>query len=251
MKRGTLSGDFTFIVLASIFSFSAFLLLHEFFGREINNFTIEILAAVLGSVIVVASMVIMLRLQAQQDKEREFSSTLFESKLEIYERLLATLFEADDDNRISKDEVQDVENQIGVACLVANRDLVSMFAQFTYQFKIYGVLYFRSMTEVQRQHFARFVENEVTQEPFVSLLAYGKQGLDVNPKTNPEAYFLSLDELIQGIRSDLAVVEGNIRHSVEHFVSVGYDQFRMIKDPNMVDDEQPVTQFVMTSGETG
>lgn len=231
-------GDYIFIVLAIVFSFSAFMLLHEFFGRDINNFTIEILAAVLGSVIIVASMAIMLRLQAKQDKEREFSSTLFERKLQIYEKLLATIFEADDDNRISKSEVQNVENQIGVACLVANEDLVSIFAQFTYQFKIYGVLYFRSMTTDQREHFIQFIEHEITKDKFDSRLAFGKQYLRVDPQTNPEAYFLSLDELIQGVRSDLAVVEGDIRRSVEHFVRFGYDQFRIMKTPNIVDESQ-------------
>lgn len=238
MKQKKNLGDYIFIILAIIFSFSAFILLHEFFGRDISNFTIEILAAVLGSVIVVASMAIMLRLQAKQDKEREFSSTLFERKLQIYEKLLATIFEADDDNRISKSEVQEVENQIGVACLVANEELVSMFAQFTYQFKIYGVLYFRSMTDDQREHFIRFVAYAITKDKHTSRLAFNKHNLGIDPHSDPEAFFLSLDELIQGVRSDLAVVEGDIKRSVENFVQFGYDHFRMMKEPNIVDMSQ-------------
>ena len=237
MKKHKGLGDFIFIILAIIFTFSAFALLHEFFSRDINNFTTEILAAVLGSVIIVASMAIVLRLQAKQDKEREFSSTLFELKLQLYEKLLSTIFQADDDNLISKEEVQNVENQIGVACLVANEDLVSIFSQFTYQLKVYGVLYFRSLTKIQRDHFTKFVEHDLTKNHVASHLAFNKQVLEAVPKTDPEAYFLSLDELMQGIRSDLAVVEGDIKQSVEHFVSVSYDQFKMMKNPNMVDDE--------------
>ena len=240
MKQNNHHGDTIFIISVIIFSLTAFMLLHEFFGRDINSFTTEILAAALGSVIVVASMVVMLRLQAKQDQEREFSSTVFERKLRLYEQLLATIFKADDDNRITKDEVQDVENQIGVACLVANKDLVSIFAQFTYQFKVYGVLYFRSLTEAQREHFAHFVERELTKERCDSHLAFSKQHLKVTPQADLEAYFLSLDELIQGIRSDLAVVEGDISRNVEHFVRIGYDQLKMMKEPNIVDvDQEP------------
>jgi len=235
MRKNKNIGDIIFIMLAIIFSSSAFILLHEFFSRDINNFTLEILSAVLGSVIVVTSMVIMLRLQTKQDKEREFSIALFERKLQIYEKLLDTIFKADDDNIISKDEVQDIENQIGVACLVANEDLVSMFAQFIYQFKVYGVLYFRSLTKAQCKHFTKFVENEIIKERFFSRLAFNKQDCKVDPQMDPEAYFLSLDELIQGIRSDLAVVEGDIRRSVEHFVRISYNQFKIMKVPNIVD----------------
>jgi hypothetical protein len=132
--------------------------------------------------------------------------------------------------------MEDVENQIGVACLVANEDLVSMFAQFTYQFKVYGVLYFRSMSEMQKSHFIEFVEREIKKEAIDSRLAFKKHHIEIDPKVEPEVYFLSLDDLLQGIRNDLAVVEGDIKRSVEHFVRIGYDQFRMMKDPNIVDN---------------
>jgi len=235
MKHDVKLGEVIIIVLAILLSLSAFMALHEFFNKDLNNFTAEILAAVFGSVIIVASMTVMLRLQSTQEKEREFSSTLFERKLQIYEDLLATIFKADDDNLISKEEIQHIENQIGVACLVANEHLVSMFSQFTYQFKIYGVLYFRSMVKTQQKHFIEFVENEVPKSLHESHLAFNKHAIKANPREEPEEYFLSLDELIQGIRADLAVVEGDIKRSVEQFVRIGYDQFKLMKDPNVVD----------------
>ncbi len=235
MKQNKRKRDILFVSLAIAFSLSAFLLLHEFFNRELNNYTIEILAAALGSVIVVASMAIMLRLQAQQEKEREYATTLFERKLQIYEKLLMTIFKTDDDNLISREEIQEVENQIGLACLMANEELVSSFTQFIYQFKIYGVLYFRSMARSQIDHFVASIERAKETEHTETFIASRKHVIVDLPKDNPQAYFLSLDEIIQGIREDLDVVEGNIQHNIENFVSVAYDQHKMMRNPNIVE----------------
>ena len=53
--------------------------------------------------------------------------------------------------------------------------------------------------------------------------------------SNYRDYFLSLDELIQGMRSDLAVVTGNIQSEVENFVLLKYDSKGIIASPNIVD----------------
>jgi hypothetical protein len=234
------NGDLGLIALSIIFSISAFLMLHEFFDKNISNFTIEILAAILGSVVVVGSTAIILRFQAQQEKETIFSSSLFERKLQIYESLLMSIFMADDDNRVTREEVLDIENKIGLACLVANADLVSVFSQFTYQFKIYGVLYRRSMAENQINHYAEFVKIELAKDKNHSKLAFSKYIRDRldNPTSQNivDAYFISLDDLIQEIRNDLAVVKGDIQHCLEHFVSISYDQHKMMKNPNLVDE---------------
>ena len=46
MKQNNKRSEFIFIVLAILFSLSAFMLLHEFFSRDLNNFTLEILSVV-------------------------------------------------------------------------------------------------------------------------------------------------------------------------------------------------------------
>jgi len=230
-------GDYIFIILSILFTVSVFALLHEMFNRNINNFTNEILAAVLGSIIIVASMAIMLRIEARQEREKEFSGTLFQHKIQIYEKLLKAIFEADDDNVITKGEVQKIENLVGMACMVANEDLVSRLSQFIYQFKVYGVMYFRSMTTTQKEHFIALIEQEVKKEEEVSVLAFEKHALEVDVRKNPEAYFLSLDELIQGIRNDLSVVDGDIRQSVEHFVRINYNEFGFMEIPSIVDGQ--------------
>lgn len=219
-----------------------FLLIQYFFigdmmrmAETISPLVFELFAAVMGSILTVTAMALMMKAQSQQDKEKEFSARVFEKKLELYQELLNTLFLIDDDDLIEKQEVQEVENQIGVCCLVANVDLVSLFAQYLYQLKIYGVLYFRSMTPKQLDNFREFVIKEKKKSLEHSKLANHKHLIGNSPEGNEFEYFVSLDEFIQGIRDDLAVVQGNVKFDVEHFVRTPIDKYNLFKNPNNVD----------------
>ncbi len=200
-----------------------------------SDLAFELMAAVMGSIVTVAAMAIMMKVQIQQDKEREFSTQLFEKKIDIYERLLQLIFTMDDDGTIQREEIQAIENHIGSAALVANRDLVSSFAQFLYQLKVYGVMYFRNMTPKQLEHFKAFVTEEQAKTLEKSKLANHIHQLELPIQGNEINYFLSLDDFIQGLRADLAVVEGDVKHDIEHFVRTPIDQFKLFKNPNNVD----------------
>ena len=227
--------DYIFIILVTIFGFSIFVFFERTFIESLSVFTQAILSAVLGSIIITASMVIMMRFQTRVDKEKEFSSTLFERKLLIYEKLLSLIFEMDDDNIISKNEVQDIENHIGLACLVANQNLVSMFSQFLVQLKFYGVLYCRSMTDRQKEHFRDLIDSELKKNKSESFLYDQKKLISLKKNSEIDIYFLSLDQLIQEIRKDLSVVEGDVQSCIEHFIMYPYDKYNMVKNPNYVD----------------
>ena len=206
------------------------------FGEQVNPFIYEFYAGILGSVITVAAMTVVVRLQSQHDKQREFSSRLFEKKIELYSDLLSAIFTIDDDNIITMQETQNIETKVGNACLVASAPLVSTMSQFVYQLKIYGVLYVRSMQPEQLEHFIDFVETEkAKRNPHDSLLSLQKTLLTIPVRGNEMTYFISLDEVVQEIRNDLNVVEGDVRQEVEHFVRMPYNHYDMIKDPNLVD----------------
>lgn len=218
-----------------------FLLIQYFFigdmmriAEKASPLVFELFAAVMGSIVTVAAMALMMKAQSQQDKEKEFAARIFEKKLELYQELLNTIFKLDDDDLIEKQEVQEVENQIGVACLVANVDLVSLFAQYLYQLKIYGVLYFRSMTPRQLDNFREFAIKEKKKSLVNSKLANAKHLIKAPIEGNEVDYFVSLDEFIQGIRDDLAIVEGNVTYDVEHFVRTPIDKYNLFKNPNNV-----------------
>lgn len=230
--------DTTFWIIAIVFIAVSIVSVDRIlkFGEEVNPFIYEFYAGILGSVITVAAMTVVVRLQSQHDKQREFASRLFEKKIELYSDLLSAIFTIDDDNIITMQETQKIETKVGAACLVASEPLVSTMSQFVYQLKVYGVLYLRSMEAEQMAHFIKFVECEKAKpNPHDSHLSLQKTMLSLPVRGNEMAYFVSLDEVVQEIRNDLNVVEGDVRQEVEHFIRTPYNHYNMIKEPNLVD----------------
>jgi len=221
---------------------AAFLLAQYFFIGKIMDATAEdfpliyeLFAAVIGSVITVIAMAMIMRSQIDRETNKEFASRIFEQKLVIYQELLAIVFSIDDDAVIEEDEVHALENQIGVACLVANKELVSKLAQYMYQLKVYGVLYFRSLNEKQLAAFSEFVEKEQQKDSAEkSVLCDAKFNQKLPIKGNEIHYFLSLDEFIQGLREDLALISGDVSHDIEHFVRTPINPLNIHPMPNKI-----------------
>jgi len=197
----------------------------------------ELFAAVVGSIITVIAMALIMRNQIDQEKNKEFASSIFERKLSIYQDLLEIVFSIDDDKIIEDAEIHALENQIGIACLVADKKLVSILSQYIYQLKVYGVLYFRSLNDVQLAEFSKFAESEKKHvNADASKLCDQKYNQTVPVKGNEIMYFLSLDECIQGLREDLALIEGDVAHHIEHFVRTPINPKQIHANPNRIDD---------------
>ncbi|MCO6465841.1 MAG: hypothetical protein J5I53_04415 [Bradyrhizobiaceae bacterium] len=178
-------------------------------NTNLSNFASNVTISVLGSVITITLMLILLQFQMRSEQEKDFRGRLFERKLDLYREFLVLIFSLDDDNVISKDEIQEVENKVGELSLVASSDLIRVCATVVVQLKSYGVLYSRSMTEKQLEHYRT---------------AMGS--LDD---------FVSLDQLVQAIRQDLSVVDGDVTQTIETYVGIPFDRFHMVKNPNVVD----------------
>lgn len=219
--------ELLFILLAIILCIFGIIFLEKIYNSNVSSLSQEIFSAVLASIFTVAAMTIVIKLQSRQEKEKEFASKLFEKKLMIYQELLMILFKTDDDNILDDNEIQMIENKIGEASIVANSRLVSCFSQFMIQVKIYGCLYPRSMSEKQIEHFKDFI----AKNGFIS-----ETKKKVNSDFNDfEKMFVTIDDLIQGIREDLNVVEGNIKEYISKFVSIPIDKFSMKRNPNIID----------------
>ncbi|TCK02492.1 hypothetical protein [Phorcysia thermohydrogeniphila] len=219
----------TFILVA-LFLLIGFVFFHVFFEAKLSNFSYELMAAVLGTAFTVAVMAVILKWQYKEEQKSEYAVHVFRAKLKIYQELLKLIFEMDDDKIIEDKEITIIENKIGEACLVANASLVSMLSQFLLQLKMYGRLYPRDMDEEQIAHFVKyFRENK-------ERLAFNKRVADSEPlnEKNFSKFFVTLDEIVQGMREDLAVVEGDVRELIEHFVDMPFDSYGLIKKPNIV-----------------
>lgn len=210
------------ILLSIIFAVSGFIFLHEYYSKEISDFSVEIMAAVIGTIFTVSAMAILMRMEAAQEKEKEFSKDIFTKKIQLYENLIIAIFEMDDNDKIEKDEVTDIENKIGIACLVAGENLVSVLSQFLIQLKLFG----RLSKEIM--HKDEFVEQFIDhfQENPDHLADTKKTLLDKKNKKrkelvaeNFEYFFISLDGLVQAVRDDLIQVEGDVKERVGYFVN--------------------------------
>jgi hypothetical protein len=221
--------DKMFLATAFLFCIGTFIVLHEFFDKNINSLSTEILSGVVGAIITTASMLIMFRLQSNQEKEKEFSSRVFEKKLQIYQELLMTIFMMDDDGLITPEEISDVENKIGVACLVAGERLVMILTQFILELKLFGKIYARNLNSQQREAFISFMKRNHRWHLKHECKNLSIEDLSVDCVSK---YYVSLDDLVDEIREDLGVVDGRIRETIGYFVNTKYNQLGLVENPN-------------------
>jgi hypothetical protein len=206
MQKNT---DYIRLSLVVVFIIATYLLYDKIYQYELPEFGVNIVASFICTIVTIALMSLLMKYQMASENDRESRKMLFETKLAIYREFLVVVFAVDDDNIIDKNEVQAIENKVGEIALVASSELVELCVRFVVQLKCYGVLYHRSMVTKQKEHYEQ----------------------NIGSLEN----FVTLDDLVQGIRKDLSVVDGDVSKLLERVVSVKYDAYQMIKDPNVID----------------
>lgn len=145
-------------------------LLHVLFSGTISALTVEILAAALAAVLVVASVGVTIHFQSQSETESQYRVTLFEKKLVMYSNLLNCIVKIDDDGRIDPEEIESVRNHSQAVALVGSNELV--------------------------RKLAAFVEGLTDDRPSVS--------------TDERRMEDNFPSVVQAMREDLAVVQGDV-----------------------------------------
>lgn len=173
---------FVVIVLVIALVVAVAFLMHVLFSRAITNLTVEIMAAVLCVVLVVASVGVTIHFQNEAEKERQFLIEIFQTKLRLYRELLDCIMASDDDDRITVEEVEQIRNRSSVVALVASRDLLDALAAF-----------------IER---------------------VSKEG-QIKPKKDQQEGPGTYRYVIQQMREDLAVVEGDVEHEVRRLIAKG------------------------------
>ena len=105
-------------------------LIFVLFAKNPSGLTIEILAAIIAVVLVVASVCITVHYQHISDMKREFNVQLFERKIALYSEFIKTVAYADDDDEVTKDEMVRILNSARDVTLVGNLELVETMGQF-------------------------------------------------------------------------------------------------------------------------
>ena len=129
-SRQKTTTHFVIIVLITALVAAVSFLLHVLFSKAITDLTVEILAAVLGVVLVVASVGVTIHFQHKAEKERQFHIDVFRTKLKLYQELLDCIVESDDDHVITPCEIEKIRNMSRVVALVGSRQLLRTLASF-------------------------------------------------------------------------------------------------------------------------
>lgn len=105
-------------------------LLHVLFSDDISSLTIEILAAVVGVVLVIVSVAVTIHFQVGAEMEREFQVELFRTKVANFESFITEVMKTDDDNEIKDEEIEEIRNLAAKLSLFSSKDLVQDVAVF-------------------------------------------------------------------------------------------------------------------------
>ena len=133
MNRGILGGTHGVIVMVLTVALVAVssILLHVMFSRSLTDLAIELMAAAVAVVLVVASVGVTIHFQSKAETERQYRVCLFENKMKVYTKFLETTAKSDDDDRkIVNKEVDEIRNQARVAAMLASKELVVCLADF-------------------------------------------------------------------------------------------------------------------------
>ena len=132
MNRGILGvthGAIVMVLTIALVAVSS-ILLHVMFSRSLTNLAIELMAAALAVVLVVASVAVTIHFQSKAETERQYRVCLFENKMEVYTKFLEITAKSDDDDKIENHEVDEIRNQARVTAMLAERELVVCLADF-------------------------------------------------------------------------------------------------------------------------
>ena len=83
------ASTFTVVVLAVALVITASILVHVLFSNNVTDLTVELLAAIIAVVLVVASVGVTIHFQVRSETEREYRVELFRQKLELYKDTIA------------------------------------------------------------------------------------------------------------------------------------------------------------------
>lgn len=148
---------------------------HVFFSRAISNLTIEILAAIIAVVLVVASVAVTIHFQSRAETHQEYRVELFRNKIASYAKLLRVISRVDDDETITDDEIEKIRNGARTIALYADPALIRALASFIERLDEERILYMpdrdgskdgtlRAVVQAMRDDLAVVEGNDVLEE---------------------------------------------------------------------------------------
>lgn len=200
-------------ILSVIFLIVAFLFFHENLKNSLER---EVIVVVLGTIFTVGAMILILRIQYEEEQKKEYRAEVFRAKLNLYTQLLDMLFKLDDDRQVTEDEIIALENKIGALSLVADKCLVRALIRFFLQLKISNCI-----------HYTDFMENREAVENLRQFIRNNRELLKEEECPVEKKEFVTIGDIVYLMRKDIEVVkeiDNNLSFLIDCFNTIDKDK---------------------------
>lgn len=188
---------------------SVFLFFKGFFDLTTTTYAQEILAAVLGTLMVAGVTVLLLGAQSAAEEARQKSLGVFQEKLSLYKQFLDVLLPRLEDGRLDPTEVQELRSWSIRISLLASDNASLVLSSFVRQSALLGKFRWRDLTEQEKDKWREWdrLENEGEPDPdgegFLTLgcvVAALREDLgEHRVSSNADFAFLMVDSLVDSM----------------------------------------------------
>ena len=164
-------------------------LIYVLFSTEASDLTIELLAAMVAVVLVVASVGVTIHFQNASEIEREYKVKIFETKIELYQSFVEEVTKFDDTSgegteKIDQSEFDKLKNLARRIALLGSENLVSQLTDFL-----------KNVAKYKHLHISGVVEND--QGTFRQVLLELRNDLNVVGSEEPNKFKDNIDEIMR------------------------------------------------------
>ena len=164
-------------------------LIYVLFSTEASDLTIELLAAMVAVVLVVASVGVTIHFQNASEIEREYKVKIFETKIELYQSFVEEVTKFDDSSgegteKIDQSEFDKLKNLARRIALLGSENLVSQLTEFL-----------KNVAKYKDLHISGGVENDLG--TFRQVLLELRSDLNVVGSEEPNKFKDNIDEIMR------------------------------------------------------
>ncbi len=181
-----------------------FIFLQDMYRSSSSDYTREILAAVLGTMLITAVTIGLLGAQSRNELRRHKSITIFEHKLKVYSGFVETIIEILADGKISNEDIKTLAQWDLRISLLAGSKASKYCTEFIRQLSIAPKL---SLDEFDEEEMDRWMHSH----------SYVIEDKPKDWGTSAKYTFLELDEVICELRRDLGANHETLKKSSDEF----------------------------------
>jgi len=148
------------VLLIAVTSVSVFLFFKGFFEAAHTNLTEQILAAVLGTVMISMITVLLLSAQSKVEEGKEKSLGVFQHKLDVYSRFLDFVYDIIEDGKLETHEICELCKWTTRIALLGGETATLMTSAFAQQCLLTGKFRYEDLTKENKKVWREWYKEE-------------------------------------------------------------------------------------------